>query len=312
MKLQTQIALTPERDQIDYGSRVLLLGSCFAENMGAKLEYYKFQNLQNPFGIIFNPVSVQTLLERVVENRAFTSDSIFEHNELWQSFEVHSSLSTSGKEEFLQLLNDRLEEFRAFLMHASHVVLTFGTAWVYRHKETDAIVANCHKLPQREFSKELLSVDAVAISVEKIKTILMELNPGATIIGTVSPVRHLKDGFTENARSKAHLLTALLGLNGIHYFPAYEMMMDELRDYRFYEPDLVHPNATAIEIIWDRFKGVWIASETEALQKQIDTIQRGLQHRPFHPESSSFEAFQQDLQKKIEAIQEQLPHINFS
>lgn len=312
MKLQTTIPVSPQSNQIDYNSKVLLLGSCFAENMGDKLGYFKFQNLQNPFGIIFNPYSIQVLVERAVAMRLFTENDLFQKDERWYCFEVHSSLSGVTREDFLVLLNDRLHQLRNYLKDASHIILTYGTAWVYRHIATDEIVANCHKIPQKEFSKELLDALAIHNSVKKTIYAIRELNKDAAIIGTVSPVRHLKDGFVENSRSKAHLIAALHGVEDLHYFPAFELMMDELRDYRFYEGDLLHPNATAIEIIWERFKDVWISSETAALQKEIDAVQKGLRHKPFHPESLSHKAFQENLQKQIKTIQEKFQHINFS
>ena len=279
--------------------------------MGDKLEYFKFQNLQNPFGIIFNPYSIQVLVERAVAMRLFKEDDVFQKDERWYCFEVHSSLSDTTREDFLVLLNDRLHQLRNYLKDASHIILTYGTAWVYRHIVTAEIVANCHKIPQKEFSKELLDTLAIHNSVKKTIYAIRELNKDATIIGTVSPVRHLKDGFVENSRSKAHLISGLHEVADLYYFPAFELMMDELRDYRFYEPDLLHPNATAIEIIWERFKEVWISSETAALQKEIDAVQKGLQHKPFHPESVSHIAFQKNLQLKIKEIRSKLPYIEF-
>jgi len=312
MKLQTTIAVSPESSQIDYDSKVLLLGSCFAESMGEKLEYFKFQNLQNPFGIIFNPLSIQKLLERAVNNKTFTEADIFEKDGQWHCFEVHSLVTAVSEEDFLVLLNEKLARLREFVAEASHVVFTFGTAWVYRHKVTGEIVANCHKIPQQEFSKELLSVQEISHSLENLVSLLGELNDSLTVITTVSPVRHLKDGFVENTRSKSHLVAGVHAVNGINYFPSYELMMDELRDYRFYERDLVHPNQLAIDIIWDRFKGVWISSETDILQKEIDSIQKGLRHRPFAADSPSHRTFQNNLQHKIKEVTVKLPYIEFN
>jgi hypothetical protein len=315
LKLQTQIQLSPEKNQIDYESKVLLLGSCFTENIGGKLEYFKFQNLQNPFGIIFNPVSILGLVERAIRNEYFTEADIFQKEENWYCFEVHSLLTAGSKEAFLGLLNNKLEQLREYVSIASHIVFTYGTAWVYRYKTFGLLVANCHKVAQKEFSKELLSVETVATTLEKTTALINEVNLNATIITTVSPVRHSKDGMIENARSKAHLITALHQVEDtmdLHYFPSFEIMMDELRDYRFYKQDMLHPNETAIQIIWERFKGVWIASETETLQKEIDTVQKGLRHRPFNPESASHKEFLENLQKKISVLQKRVSHLTFS
>ncbi len=315
MKLQTQIALTPQQNQIDYTSKVLLMGSCFTENIGGKLEYYKFQNLQNPFGIVFHPVAIERLVTRAINEDFFTEADVFQHNEQWHCFEVHSKLSTNNKDAFISNLNDSLKNLKTYLEQASHIILTFGTAWVYRFIETDAIVANCHKIPQKRFLKELLSVEEVSAAIENTLTLIKTVNPKAVIISTVSPVRHIKDGFVENMQSKAHLLSglheAISGQKRAFYFPSFEIMMDELRDYRFYEEDMLHPNNLAISIIWERFKDVWIASETEDLQKEIETIQSGLKHRSFNPSGEAHQKFQINLQKKIETLQKELPFIKF-
>lgn len=315
MKLQTHISLKPENHQIDYNSNILLMGSCFAENIGKKLDYYKFQNLLNPFGIIFHPVAIEKLVTRAINEDFFTDRDIFFYNEQWHCFEVHSLLSISEKDDFLKKLNEQLLHLKDYLFRASHIVFTYGTAWVYRFIESDSIVANCHKIPQKKFLKELLSVEDVFASIENTLTLIREINPQVKFIQTVSPVRHLKDGFIENTRSKAHLIAglhdAIDSKNEIHYFPSYEIMMDELRDYRFYEEDLIHPNKTAVSIIWEYFKTVWIASETISLQAEIEGIQTALQHRPFRPESETHKQFLTNLQLRIAKVQEKYSHIIF-
>jgi len=315
MKLQTTIPLKIQGPSIDYASKLVLLGSCFSQNIGDKLAYFKFQQTSNPFGVIFHPVAIEKLLERAVRGTFFSEKDIFFHNEQWHCFDVHSALSRPDKQNFLDTLNTQLSVLRNSLETASHIVLTFGTAWVYRQKETASVVANCHKVPQAAFLKELLSVEQISESIINSIQYIKELNANATIIATLSPVRHLKDGFTENARSKAHLLAGIhhiVDTAALHYFPSFEIMMDELRDYRFYDEDLIHPNNTAIRIIWEKFKEVWIASETKETQKEIALIQRGLQHRPFFPESESHKVFSEGLQKKIKVITERFPHIKFT
>lgn len=312
MQFQTQIPFTPEANQIDYDSEVLLLGSCFAANIGAKLDYFQFKNLQNPFGILFHPLSIYRLIERAIKQRPFTETDVFETEGHWHCFEAHSLLFGQSKSEYLSLLNQRLQDLESYIKNASHIILTYGTAWVYRHLERDLVVANCHKVPQKKFSKELLSVEEVTTTTRGICDLITSVNPKAQCIATVSPVRHLKDGFVQNARSKAHLLAGLHAVDGLQYFPAFELLMDELREYRFYEKDMIHPNETAIGVVWDRFTYVWIASETENLQKEVAAIQQGLSHRPFYPESASNEAFQKNLQDKIAKLKHRLPHSNFS
>lgn len=315
LKLQTQIPLKPERNQIDYDSKVLLLGSCFVEHIGEKLTYYKFQNLQNPFGIIFHPLAIEKLVTRAINETDFNENDIFFHLEQWHCFEAHSVLSTSDKDVFLKLLNESLRKLRECVLTASHIVFTYGTAWVYRFIETDVVVANCHKIPQKKFLKELLSVEEVSTSIDNTTALIKSVNKNATYVHTVSPVRHLKDGFVENTQSKAHLIAGLHQVvaprNHVHYFPSYEIVMDELRDYRFYTEDMLHPNKTAISIIWEKFKEVWIASETNEFQKEIGNVQAALQHRPFNPKSEAHQAFLKDLQQKIELLQKKIPHLKF-
>ena len=315
MKLTTPIKLSRQNPPINYSSKVLLLGSCFAQNMGAKLEYYKFQQCTNPFGILFHPVAIEKLITRAVNQIWFTSKDVFLQNEQWHCFLTHSKLSNTSEEDLISALNSALEKLRFSLLEASHVVFTFGTAWVYKHLEKDTIVANCHKVPQKKFVKQLLSPDDVSDVLLGIETKLRAINPTCSIINTVSPVRHIKDGLLANSRSKAHLIAGVQEIVSPeklnYYFPSYEIMMDELRDYRYYKEDLIHPNQTAIAIIWNAFTGSWICPETAALQKKIATIQSGLLHTPFNGHSKAHIHFKKDLETKISEIKEQLPWATF-
>ena len=315
MKLTTPIKLSRQNPPINYSSKVLLLGSCFAQNMGAKLEYYKFQQCTNPFGILFHPVAIEKLITRAVNQNWFTSKDVFLQNEQWHCFLAHSKLSNTSEEDLISALNSALEKLRFSLLEASHVVFTFGTAWVYKHLEKDTIVANCHKVPQKEFVKQLLSPDDVSDVLLGIETKLRTINPTCSIINTVSPVRHIKDGLLANSRSKAHLIAGVQEIVSPeklnYYFPSYEIMMDELRDYRYYKEDLIHPNQTAIAIIWNAFTGSWICPETAALQKKIATIQSGMLHTPFNENSKAHIHFKKDLETKISEIKEQLPWATF-
>ena len=315
MKLTTPIKLSRQNPPINYSSKVLLLGSCFAQNMGAKLEYYKFQQCTNPFGILFHPVAIEKLITRAVNQTWFTSKDVFLQNEQWHCFLAHSKLSNTSEEDLISALNSALEKLRFSLLEASHVVFTFGTAWVYRHLEKDTIVANCHKVPQKEFVKQLLSPDDVSDVLLGIETKLRTINPTCSIINTVSPVRHIKDGLIANSRSKAHLIAGVQEIVSPeklnYYFPSYEIMMDELRDYRYYKEDLIHPNQTAIAIIWNAFTGSWICPETAALQKKIATIQSGLLHTPFNENSKAHIHFKKDLEVQISQVQKALPWATF-
>ena len=315
MKLTTPIKLSRQNPPINYSSKVLLLGSCFAQNMGAKLEYYKFQQCTNPFGILFHPVAIEKLITRAVNHTWFTSKDVFLQNEQWHCFLAHSKLSNTSEEDLISALNSALEKLRFSLLEASHVVFTFGTAWVYKHLEKDTIVANCHKVPQKEFVKQLLSPDDVSDVLLGIETKLRTINPTCSIINTVSPVRHIKDGLIANSRSKAHLIAGVQEIVSPeklnYYFPSYEIMMDELRDYRYYKEDLIHPNQTAIAIIWNAFTGSWICPETAALQKKIATIQSGMLHTPFNENSKAHIHFKKDLEVQISQVQKALPWATF-
>ncbi len=316
MQFRTKISIPKSDNPIDYNSKIVSLGSCFAENMTEKLDYFKFQNACNPFGIIFNPISIEKMIYRVVNQFFYTENDIFFHNERWHCYEVHSDLSNSNKEEFLENLNAVLRTSLIQLLQASHIIITYGTSWVYRNIESNAVVANCHKVPQKEFSKEILSIETIENSLKNTIDLIQKINPKANIVFTVSPVRHLKDGFVENQVSKANLITAIYQTindkpQTINYFPSYEIMMDELRDYRFYAEDMIHPSQVAIDYIWERFSETFISEESHSMMKEVETIQKGLQHRPFNPNSESHQQFLSKLQDKMVKIQKQFPEIQF-
>lgn len=319
MQFRTQIPLSKTHNPIDYHSKVLSFGSCFAENMADKFDYFKFQNETNPFGIIFNPVSIEKIIERTVEEKWFTEKDVFFHNERWHSFEVHSDLSNSDRQELLETLNKAISETHKQLKEATHFIITYGTSWIYRNLESEQIVANCHKVPQKQFSKELLLVDTIQKSIQNTINLIHTLNPDINFIFTISPVRHIKDGFAENQLSKSHLFAALhqvlktynSKLITHNYFPSYEIMMDELRDYRFYGEDMLHPNQVAIDYIWHKFSENYIAENAISIMNEIDEIQKSLRHRSFNPESEQHQQFLAKLQQKINVLGEKLPHIRF-
>ena len=319
MQFRTQIPLSKTNNPIDYNSKVLSFGSCFAENMADKFDYFKFQNETNPFGIIFNPVSIEKIIDRTVQEKWFTEKDVFFHNERWHSFEVHSDLSNSDRQELLETLNKEISETHKKLQEATHIIITYGTSWIYRNLESEQIVANCHKVPQKQFLKELLSVDIIEKSIQNTIHLIHTLNPDINFIFTISPVRHIKDGFAENQLSKSHLFAALhqvlktynSKLITHNYFPSYEIMMDELRDYRFYTEDMLHPNPVAIDYIWHKFSENYIAEDAILMMKEVDEIQKSLRHRSFNPESEQHQKFLAKLQQRINLLEEKLPHIRF-
>lgn len=321
----------------------MAFGSCFAENMGDKFQYYKFQSTTNPFGILFHPLAIEKVITAALSEKTFTPKDVFFHNERWHCFNAHSRLSNTNKDVLLQNLNDALHITKQNLKKASHCIITLGTAWVYKHIESNQIVANCHKVPQKQFEKQLLSITQIEESLVQIVSKVKNVNPNIHFIFTVSPVRHLKDGFVENQRSKAHLIAALhnfllksptLGsteknsplskkgsgsialqsfgdIAGVNYFPSYEIMMDELRDYRFYADDMIHPSQLAIDIIWKKFIEVYFTKATFEIMSEVKSIQNGLQHKPFNPSSEEHQKFLKQINIKIKALQKRFQHIQF-
>ncbi|MBD3864376.1 GSCFA domain-containing protein [Olleya marilimosa] len=314
MNLQTKIPLKKqEYNLIDYNSKVFLLGSCFAENIGEKFDYFKFQQYVNPFGILFHPIAIHNLVSNALQGKKYTEDDVFINNEQFHSFDAHSKLSQHTKSLLLHQLNAASQKTSHYLKQSTHVVITLGTAWVYRYIMTNKIVANCHKIPQQQFQKQILSVDVIVAALQSIIEQVKKVNPKVNFIFTVSPVRHIKDGFVENTQSKSHLIAALHKVLGdqSYYFPSYEIMMDELRDYRFYNQDLLHPSPLAVDYIWDRFKTVWMADSANTIMTEVDTIQKGLQHKPFNPNSTAHLKFVQQLVERQITLTHQYPNIKF-
>jgi len=325
MELITKIHIPKSNQPIDYNSRIISFGSCFAENMGEKLEYFKFQTTTNPYGILFHPLAIEKLISSALSEKQFTEKDIFFHNERWHCFDVHSDLSNEDKKMFIKQLNTTLLETKKALLDATHCIITLGTAWVYRFKKTNQVAANCHKVPQKAFEKVLLSIEEIETSLENSIAILRKVNPNIIFIFTISPVRHLKDGFVENQVSKSHLISALQGVlnkknspllwggdGGGDYFPSFEIIMDELRDYRFYAEDMLHPSQVAINYIWRRFVETWISEEVLPTMKEVESIQRDLRHKPFHKKSKAHVAFLSKLEEKIYQLQKKYKHIHFS
>ena len=320
MNLQTQISFRKADKQIDYASDLMLLGSCFSEHIGTKLDYFKFRTLQNPFGILFHPLAIENLITRAIQKRGYTPEDLFYHNERWHCFDAHSNTSNVSKEKVLEGLNGQLRKTEQLLSKASHIIITLGTGWTYQKRETGVTVANCHKIPQKEFKKQLLTVDEIMASLQRTIQQIRTVNKNAQFVFTISPVRHLKDGFVENQRSKAHLIAAVHDIvnayadgekSRVAYFESYELMMDELRDYRFYKADMIHPNTLAIDYIWEKFQNIWINPTTTATMKQVDSVRKGQAHKPFNSNSEEYLHFRKELQKKMETLKERFPFMSF-
>jgi len=284
--------------------------------LAGKLDQLKFNVTANPFGIIYNPVSVSGVLEKLLSPDRFAEDDLFEHLGLWHSFAHHGRFSHPDKTLALANINSALSASKLFLEKTARLVLTLGTAHVFVLKKTNAVVANCHKMPGQAFEKRRLTVEEVAAPLIRVLQKLKSEKPGLEVIVTVSPVRHLRDGLVENQKSKATLLLGLeeVGreLPFVHYFPSYEILLDDLRDYRFYGKDLSHPNDLAVDYIWERFQEMFFTEETKTLCHRVAQIVAAASHKPLHPASAGHQAF---LRKQIALAKElgkQHPMLDFT
>jgi hypothetical protein len=307
MNFTTPVNIKPNKT-IDHNSRIVMLGSCFAENIGKKLIDCGFNVVMNPMGILYNPISIFSTLSRIIEGREFTENELFQHNGLWASFMHHGSFSHSDKSEALRLMNEKLHEGHKQLKNATHLIITFGSAEVYEHN--GLVVSNCHKLPSREFTHRLLSIDEIITS----SISLSSLNSQLSTIFTISPVRYLGNGAHHGQINKATLLLAteqLCQTTGAKYFPSYEIMMDELRDYRYYAADMIHPSEIAVEYIFERFTATYLTEEAIRTAEEVLKIKKSLSHRPLHPDSDEYIKFKKKLSQQIDAIVKKYPDIKF-
>lgn len=306
MEFRTEIKLgSQQENQIDYKSKILLLGSCFSEHIGNQLSYFKFDVLTNPFGTIFNPVALERLIQQSI-HQTIDESAIVENQGINHSLHHHSQLSALDKNTLIENISKAQQQTLAYLNSSSHIIITLGTAWVYEYVQTQSIVASCHKIPGTQFKKRLLTIPEIQDRVTAIVKTINNLNPTTQIIFTVSPVRHTKDGIVENNLSKAHLISALHQIQHLIYFPSYEIMMDDLRDYRFYEADMIHPNQTAIQYIWKKFSNTWMDENTTAYFKSIQSIQQSLLHKPFNENSDAHQQFLIKLKDKITRLEQEL------
>ncbi|MEZ4776973.1 MAG: GSCFA domain-containing protein [Bacteroidia bacterium] len=306
MNFRTEITIPPLRSAIDYESRLLSIGSCFADRIGQRMAEKKFSVVINPLGIIYNPVSLCRSLQMAVENESEPKFLFAPHLHSWHSFHLHSRFNHPEKEVFETQVKQAFDTTGEQLRRASHLILTFGTAWVYREKSSGEIVANCHKYPANQFTKDLLSPAAVTDAFYQFLRVLLQVNPGIKILLTVSPVRHTKEGLSLNAVSKAtlrlvcHQLTQ--AFENIYYFPAYEIMTDDLRDYRFYGDDLIHPSQFAESYIWEKFTQSALSLQAKETLHTLEKIQREMAHRPMNSHSPEYRHFLEGLASKLNLL----------
>lgn len=312
MELITRINIPKPPFRISYTDKLLLLGSCFAENIGSKLQTYKFNIDINPFGTLYNPCSISSAIQILKSKKLYTADDLFSYEGSFHSFDHHSRFSFSSEETCLTNINLRLTRSYQELDQTTLVIITLGTSFIYQLKETGKIVANCHKLPEKQFTRLRYNVNEITTVLHTIFTELNKINPHMHLIFTVSPIRHWRDGAHQNQLSKSTLLLAIDNLQQqypqqIAYFPAYEIMMDELRDYRYYADDMLHPSPLAIHYIWERFLGNYIDSTSQQIIKEWEEIKKAIEHRPFAPQSEAYHKFIVQTLLKIERITQKFP-----
>ncbi|MBL7796698.1 MAG: GSCFA domain-containing protein [Saprospiraceae bacterium] len=300
---------------IAHTDRMLLVGSCFTEHIGERLAAGKFPTLANPNGIVYNPVSIARSLHALQQSDYEPETALFEHAGLWHSWEHHGRFSHPDRDTAAEKIRVAHRQAAAFLQTANRLLLTLGTAEVFTLRETGQVVANNHKVPADRFEQRRLSVTETADALAGALLSLHAAMPGLRVVLTVSPVRHLRTGFVENQRSKAVLVLTCAELcrrlDFVHYFPAYELLLDDLRDYRFYADDMLHPSDAAVDYIWEYFADTYFSPETRRLLERISKIQAAARHRPFHPESPEHRAFARRQVEQIGALSAEYPHLDF-
>lgn len=321
MKFHFEFDIKKPAQLITHKDQLLLIGSCFTENIGEKLKKYKFSVLENPNGILFNPVSVTEALTSYIENTQLTEADLFQLNEGWHSWKHHSRFSGLTAEESLNKINTSTSNAHTFLKTADYLMITLGSSWIYTltdkaiNAKTGSVAANNHKAPADWFYRRLMTTEEVLHVLDNTLYRLFHFNPKLKIIFTISPVRHLREGVVENNRSKAVLIQAVHHLvdkfDKLYYFPAYELVIDDLRDYRFYAEDLVHPNYFATQYVWEKFIDACMNDKTKKLIEEIHSINLAYQHKAFNPTSQQHKKFLESFYEKTRVLQEQYPNLNF-
>ena len=322
MKFRFEFDIKKLPEPVTHRHKLLLMGSCFTENIGEKLDSYKFTTLQNPNGILFNPVSVADALTSYIESKRHSEADVFNYNEGWHSWNYHSRFSGITPGGVLEKINASVSNANCFLKEADYLFITLGSAWVYTLTEkalnakTGSVAANNHKAPADWFNRRLMKAEDVTKIFADVIQRLLAFNPKLKIIFTISPVRHLREGVIENNRSKAVLIQAVHELvesyPQLYYFPAYELVIDDLRDYRFYAEDLVHPNYFATQYVWEKMVDACMDEKTKKLMEEIHSINLAHKHKPFNAHSEQHKKFLQAIYQKTTRLQEKHPQLNFA
>ena len=315
MDFRTKVSLNWLGERINHHHSLIFFGSCFADEVGNMFGASKFNVLQNPFGVLYNPLSIANAIERSLDALPYSDKELIKVGNLYHSFAHHSLYSHTDKELMLRNINNELSKCSCKLKNADYLFITFGTAWVYELKESGEVVANCHKLPASTFNRRRASIaELVQRSAEVIEK-LLSVNPDINIVLTVSPIRHLKDGIHENSLSKSTLLLMCEELQGmfsknITYLPTYEILLDELRDYRFYADDMAHPSKKAVEYVWERIREEVLSSESETIIKEWGKIRQGINHRLMSADTEGYKLFLNSLLNSANAFANKYKYIN--
>lgn len=316
MSFRTEVNFTGPRKKISYRSKVMFAGSCFAAEMAGKMREGLMPVACNPSGVVYNPSSAAETLRNLIAGKVFNEDDLWNHKGKWLSFSHYTDFSSLNREECLARINSSCREASIFLKNAEYLFVTFGTARIYRRTDTGVLVSNCHKIPQSFFVRELLSPSQIADEWNILLTDLGKFNPGLSVVFTVSPVRHWKDGAHGNQVSKSVLFMAIEELlrhkTSPGYFPSYEIMMDDLRDYRFYGDDLLHPSTRAVEYIWEKFSGAFLDDRARSLWKEVSAITRASRHRTRSSETGEVEEFRSVMLNRIDSLEAKAPEVDFS
>jgi len=318
--LKFKLTLPAKRSEnpISYRDGLFLIGSCFSENIGAKLNNHLFKVFENPHGILFNPISIAKSLLDCIENKVYTEADLFQLNEVWNSWHHHTRFSGITKKEAVDKINNSIAKAHTFLKTANHIVITLGSAWVYELNSQSShaigqVVANNHKAPANWFDKKLMKPDELVLLLKHLVQALHQFNPQLQIIFTISPVRHLREGLVENNRSKAVLIQGVHEIvettANIAYFPSYEYVIDDLRDYRFYAEDLVHPNYAASNYVWEKLVETYCNEQTQDIMKQVAELQLAMHHKPFFVGSTQHKEFLQNCIVKTERLLSLYPYL---
>lgn len=315
MAFRTTLNNPSEAFPISYSDSILSMGSCFASHMAKRLSHRKFNVQDNPFGILYNPLSIAQNLETLASDHIFTEADLFEHQSLWHSYSHHGAFSAPSSIESLNLINPSLTQARAALPKTNTLLITLGTAFVWKEKQTQKVVANCHKVPAKQFHRTCITVEEIVDTLGPVLESYQTKKPDLRCLLTVSPVRHLRDGMVNNQLSKARLILAAHTLTkklpNVFYFPAYEIMMDDLRDYRFYKADMLHPNEVAVDYIWSTFQQQFFEATTLEKIKAVEHILKAVNHKPLYPNSPTQQQFKAAMLKQIDLLEQKYPDLSF-